>query len=351
MASKSPIFASIYRKHEEIGRKRTISPSDIPVLEERMVIACTVFEVPQPKPGGRKNQQLLEQSRQRKARKVYREILDECPDIFLAFLLTVSPRKSVEFDLPTFHEQHHAQPFALCEKGKSLLFQIATRHGFQKSDPFQMLMRPMTYWSRPATEDGGFEHFSLSLGGLPAIRVAFGDIICDAVESSPAHLPKKADGDYAQTTECVRSKIFYNRQDTTICLDVGCALKLADRLFPFASQKINSALSQFHADHQASSSQAASSQQTQTSSLYSDIDFAYFTLRGASTYGIQSAFGAAICEGIENSELRRWEKYHLISDVTDCVTMQVWRTQPHRGLIKLRLGHYTGVNLANKIYA
>ncbi|KAJ5971783.1 uncharacterized protein N7479_001701, partial [Penicillium vulpinum] len=156
-------------------------------------------------------------------------------------------------------------------------------------------------------------------------------IIYDAVENSPTYLPKSTDSGYPETTECVRSKIFYNRQDIAICLDMGCAFKLTDILFPFASQKILSALSQSHSEYQA--------------------NFAYFTLRGASFYGIQSAFGAAICEGIDNSELRRWEKYHYISEVTDCVTMYIWRAQPHRGLIKLRLGHYTGVNLANKIYA
>jgi hypothetical protein len=31
--------------------------------------------------------------------------------------------------------------------------------------------------------------------------------------------------------------------------------------------------------------------------------------------------------------------------------MQLWRAESQRGLIKLRVGHYTGVNLANKLYA
>jgi hypothetical protein len=89
----------------------------------------------------------------------------------------------------------------------------------------------------------------------------------------------------------------------------------------------------------------------ESSLLICPLDFAYFTLRGASMPGISSLFPAAICEGIETSELRRWEKYHLFYDVTDCVTMQLWREESQRGLIKLRIGHYTGVNLANKLYA
>lgn len=264
MASNPPISASIYRKHEDISRTKAIPSSDISLLEERLVIVCKVFEAPQPKPGGRGNKELLAQSRQRKAQKIYREVLDVCPDIFLAFLLTVSPRSSIGFDLPTFHNLHQPQHITLSEKAISLLWQIATRHGFQNSGPFQLLMRSITFWHRP-TEDKGEEYFSLCLGGLPAIRVAFGNIICDAVESSPTHLPKNTDGAYAETTECVRSKIFYNRQDTTICLDVGCALKLADRLFPSASQRILSALSQSQSDHQASGSQASLPPQTRTS--------------------------------------------------------------------------------------
>ncbi|KAJ5550114.1 hypothetical protein N7461_004812, partial [Penicillium sp. DV-2018c] len=253
-------------------------------------------------------------------------------------------------DLLSFFEQHSEEPIVPCGETNSLLWRIAIKHDFQKSDSFQKLMSLVFDWPRPATESKGEEYCSLSLSALPATRVAFGDIICDAVECSPTHRPGNADSDYAETTECVRTKIFYNRQDTIIYLDVGCALKLADILFPSASQKIASILSQERADFQANGSKAALIQ-TQTGSPYSDLDFAYFTLCGASIPGIISAFSTAICEGIENSELRRWEKYHLFSDVTDCVTMQLWRSKPQHGLIKLRIGHYTGVNLANKLYA
>ncbi|KAB8212681.1 hypothetical protein BDV33DRAFT_211038 [Aspergillus novoparasiticus] len=82
-----------------------------------------------------------------------------------------------------------------------------------------------------------------------------------------------------------------------------------------------------------------------------EIDFAYFTLRGASVSAIASVFGSDICEGIKDSELRNWEREQLLVDTTDCVTMQIWRAQPHHGIIRLRIGFYAGVNLANRLYA
>ncbi|KAJ5153982.1 uncharacterized protein N7500_009421 [Penicillium coprophilum] len=67
----------------------------------------------------------------------------------------------------------------------------------------------MTYWRRLSTEDETEEHFSLSLSGLLAIRIAFGDIICNTIENSPTYLPKS--------------------------IDSGCVFKLTDMLFPFIS--------------------------------------------------------------------------------------------------------------------
>lgn len=62
-------------------------------------------------------------------------------------------------------------------------------------------------------------------------------------------------------------------------------------------------------------------------------DFAYFTLRGASVSAVSSTFSAEICEGIESSELRVWERDQLLVDTTDCISMQIWRAQPQHGII------------------
>lgn len=81
------------------------------------------------------------------------------------------------------------------------------------------------------------------------------------------------------------------------------------------------------------------------------LDVAYFTLRGATVSAIKSVFHTDICEGIKDSELRNWEKEQLLINTTDYVTMQIWRAQPQHGTIKLRIGFYAAVNLANQLYA
>ncbi|KAJ5416137.1 hypothetical protein N7465_004832 [Penicillium sp. CMV-2018d] len=346
-------FALIYKKHKEIGAEKTIPQADISLFEERLVIVCTVNKTQNhtrrttPKP----NREKLIQSRERTAQRLYLNILEKFPAIFLAFILTVSPRASIDFDLSAFCEQHTEQPIVLRDNVESLLWQSAIKYCIEKSKAFGKLMSLLFTLPRPATEAEGEESCSLSLSSLPVTRMAFGDIICEAIECSPTYLPMNVDGDYAEITQCVKTTVFYNHQDTIIHIDVGCAVKLADMLFPSASRKISSALSQSSVSIQAQNLNAALLPGTQSESLVQDYDFAYFTLRGASVAGIRSVFSASICEAIEESELRRWEKHHLFTEVTDCISMQLWRAESQRGLIKLRVGHYIGVNLANKLYA
>ncbi|KAJ5262224.1 uncharacterized protein N7525_002866 [Penicillium rubens] len=344
-------FAPIYQKHKDIGAEQTIPEADISLFEERLVIVCTVDETQNHRRVRIPNRVKLIRSRERKAQRLYLKILEKFPGIFLAFILSVSPRASIDFDLSAFCEQHIEQPIVLCDNAESLLWRSAIRHGIEKSKAFGKLMSLLFTLPRPATEAEGEESCSLSLSRLSVIRIAFGDIICEAVECSPTHLPMNADSDYAEITQCVRTTVFYSHQDTIIHIEVGCAVKLADMLFPSASGRINSALSQSNASIQARNPEAALPPGTQSESLVQDYDFAYFTLRGASVAGIRSVFSASICEAIEESELRRWEKHHLLTEVTDCITMQLWRAESQRGLIKLRVGHYTGVNLANNLYA
>lgn len=79
-------------------------------------------------------------------------------------------------------------------------------------------------------------------------------------------------------------------------------------------------------------------------------DFAYFTLRGASVSGVKSVFSGAIDEGIEESQLRIWERENLLSETTDCVSMKIWRARPQYGAIQLRVGFRAGLNLANMLF-
>lgn len=66
-------------------------------------------------------------------------------------------------------------------------------------------------------------------------------------------------------------------------------------------------------------------------------DNAYYSFKGASVSGIALLFSPDICEAIDASNLRAWEREHFLLETTDCVTMTMSRAKPHWGVIKVRV--------------
>lgn len=79
-------------------------------------------------------------------------------------------------------------------------------------------------------------------------------------------------------------------------------------------------------------------------------DRGHFTLQRASVSAISSTFSPCVCDAIEKSQLRAWEKNNLLLDITDCVTMETSREQPHHGTIRMRLGSVAGLYIAKNLY-
>lgn len=360
MPSRMLDFTPIYTKFQEIEITKNISEVDVPLLRERLVIAFTTLEGKQQRRvKSLKNNEYLILSRQRKARKVYLEVLQMDPHIFVAFTITMSPKMCSQFDRSPsdrlrFYQQHKGRTIILNNDANMLFWQIAIDHGIANTPSFCHLMRSIFKLAPPATGaemDGSGTH-SLILCDLAAIRVSFGNTICDAIECSPTHASKRMEGRFSETTQCLQTYVPYDGyQDTIIRLDVGSALALADNLFPLASQKIASILPKSQDTISFSEigilSLIISGNRTL---IYAWQDSAYFTLRGASVSAVSTIFTAEIFEGIENSELRVWERDQLLVDTTDCISMQIWRAQPQHGIIRLRIGFFAGVNLANKLY-
>ncbi|KAJ5803757.1 uncharacterized protein N7518_000060 [Penicillium psychrosexuale] len=200
----------------------------------------------------------------------------------------------------------------------------------EKTTRFQQLIKSLFGLPPPTTDADGEGKWSLVLSDLAAVRICLGDTICDAIQCSPKHNPKPVVSQFSETSECVEARVPFDAdQDAIIYIDVGSALKLADMLFPAASERVASIL------------------QSDPSSV-SRIDFAHFTLQGASVPAIRLLFGTSIYEGIDQSELRNWEKDRLLLDKTDCITIQLRREQPEYGIIRLRVGFWPGVNLVNE---
>lgn len=188
------------------------------------------------------------------------------------------------------------------------------------------------------------------------------------MEGCPIRETERARGRIVQT-ECV--KTHFSRldfQDALVWVNVGRASDLVAILFPDTSSKILTFL--LDKSFRGSSNSLSSDSQQLDSSLpnigksgdcsllgecfanyWKAEDQAYFTLKGASFEAVTSIFSHDVTDAIETSQLRLWERDHLLLDTTDCVVMQVWRGIPHRAVIRLRMGFVSGMNIATKLYA
>lgn len=148
------------------------------------------------------------------------------------------------------------------------------------------------------------------------------------VESAPARIQEKVKL-MLQTTECVRASFAQNDfKDGVFYLDIGRAIELASILFP----DVVLPLSEEHPGGNI-------------------LDNAYFTLKGASISAIISLFSSRIWGGIDASDLRAWEKENYLLDTTDCVLMNIIRSDPQRGTVIIRIGYTVGYSILTDLCA
>lgn len=245
MASTKPASSLIYKAWNNLSINQTIPSDSLELLGERLAIAFAPKVKEQRRNGRRRNLEYVAQHRRKIARKIYLEILEKDPNIFLPFILTVSPRACLSFDISSFLKRHQSQGrHFLRNNAEAILWGLAKKHDIDGSLHFRKLMREIFQLSPPATEAEGKEHYSLHLSTLPAIRNAFGDVIFDAIERSPTQVTARAKGYFSEKTERVWTKVPYrSSQDAIISLEVGSTIELANVLFPIATQKIVSILS------------------------------------------------------------------------------------------------------------
>ncbi|PYH76408.1 hypothetical protein BO82DRAFT_296214 [Aspergillus uvarum CBS 121591] len=369
---KPSFLKLLYQKWEEIHVSQTIPGNSLSLLEERLSIICTTKEEPK-RSNRRENSHYVQQHRRKKARDVYLSIFDIDPHIFIPFILIVTPRACLSFNISEFQSKHTKQRTLFsCNEALNIFLGIARKHGLERNSLYRRFLGTIFHLTPPLTDADGNEHYSLRLSNLAAVHSTFGDALFNAIELSPVQIQAKAKvkDSLLETTESVWTKVSYkSHEDSVICIEVGSALELADILFPGSAQRIASILSACALDISQKCYSGTSLDSGRLGKISSEIgeevhleifamtnidltiDLAYFSLRGASILSIPSIFGTDICDGINDSELRRWEKNQLLSDTTDCVTMQIWRAEPQHGVIKLRVGFYAGLSLANALYA
>lgn len=134
----------VYEILTDLNRRRAIPIIHQATLEERLVIVCKPLDrlprlkVPRP------NLNVKSHYRQRRAQRVYLEVLDEDPCVFLAFILAISPRACESFDLRGFRQQHQKQSGThLNDELKSTLDAIAEKQHFKQSPYYERLIESL----------------------------------------------------------------------------------------------------------------------------------------------------------------------------------------------------------------
>ncbi|KAI9038099.1 protein hrmA [Aspergillus affinis] len=320
----STIWSRIYSTKQEFNKRQTIPGRYLTTLEERLAIVCKPLDRLQRGKERRTMQESRFMSTLRRAKKTYVDILHEDPDIFIPFILNVSEYACRSFDVTEFCQQHkRGSRISLNMDAKEILASIATRNNISMEPNYRKLENYLFPQPRPVTLADSHGHWGYLAASWEATYKLLGDQICHAIELSPARLSERV----PSTTDCVRMRFpRENFQDVYLMLNVGLHYDIINTLFPHAGRKL---VSNLQADPPVSHDWSNTHASTQPECF----DNAHFTILGASVTGISLIFCPEICAAIEKSNLRAWEKENLLSDTTDCVTMEAYRGKPHYGII------------------
>lgn len=229
-------LSHIYAIRRELTAAQAIPASYQSTLEERLPVAFRSFNRQSRLGRRRSSRQKYAYFRQKKANKVYSDVLETDPFIFIPFLLAISPRACEKFDISSFREQHHNTEGIRLRNGH-FLHRIALTHGIYQVAGYKSLTDRLFETPTlppPTTVAESDRHWALHASNLETIKACFGDTICDAVKS----FPKQVQQEDQSPTECVTARLpRRDLQDCIFSIEIGDAWKLKDILFPFASSK------------------------------------------------------------------------------------------------------------------
>jgi hypothetical protein len=136
-------YLSIYNAMEELNKRGTIPSYRRKDLEDRLIIACKDLGRQPRAQNPRERKQILANSRENKAHRVYLEVLDENCHAFLPFVLAISPRACVSFNLGEFlrYQTGHLCRLDLNIEAKGLLDEIARKRGLIQSPHYEKLIK------------------------------------------------------------------------------------------------------------------------------------------------------------------------------------------------------------------
>ncbi|KAL4766959.1 hypothetical protein BDW60DRAFT_201170 [Aspergillus nidulans var. acristatus] len=352
----SPTCRRMSNIQQELNRRQTIPTDYHDTLEKRLAIT---FKPPPSRLERRKTRRDKKEYKlkynTRKAQKVYVEILEDYPHIFVPFILSVSPDACQRLDLEEFRKSLDITgKVDLGDDAQAILDSIAKKIGFDQSRLYQRLRKSLfSPVSKPLTSAETGTFWDCRAANWDAIRNIFDEHICSAIENSSKWM-QEAKCRALQVTECVWMKLpKQNYQDAIISLEVSVAEELVKALFPSTYEEILALVSIPSTEDVTRHNEAVALSQLQKpmSSEPYHQDGTSRVFQAAHTSGIPLIFGPRIAEAIEKSQLREWEKHHSFLETTDCVSLKVYSQQPANAVFHLRIGFVAGTYIARTLYA
>ncbi|EXJ66021.1 uncharacterized protein A1O5_10635 [Cladophialophora psammophila CBS 110553] len=250
MSSK---LSQIDKVSKDLNRNKTVPFVYLRTLEDRLVLLCTFFGR-QPRSAERRPKKEVNAVYCcKKAQKVYFEVLETYPHVFLPFILAISPRSCLSFDLSQLgHYNSPPDGFHWSNNVKETFASIGQKREISEGTYYKKVIEvlflswPSTFTQifkerltgadccpKPVSTAEADKHLAYHAAELAAIVAIFGNRIYGGVEISSVRLSEKARSRTLQTTESVRTKFpLRDLTDGIIYLDIGCAAEYSSVLFP-----------------------------------------------------------------------------------------------------------------------
>ncbi|RAH84385.1 hypothetical protein BO86DRAFT_416919 [Aspergillus japonicus CBS 114.51] len=315
---------------EQLSRVKSVPNDYVSLVEERLTLICRPPDRLRRMETARPKREYNLHDRLKRARRIYLEVLEVFPSIFLPFIMTVSPNSCRSWKTSDVRKNlQSCKSAALSGEVLNDLENIAKR--------VVPLPKPKTN-----TESDGAWFYSTA--DVTRARHFLNKDLYEAFENSPRRTREK-ENQLLTSTQCIRMSFpRYDHQDATVQLDIGFHDSIVKALFPTAWER-------FLTVHGTELTNVESSQLAREPAIAEIYDNACFTFRGASTSSIPIIFGSSLSQGIEESQLRAWEIKNFVLRTTDCISLDIMRSRPCEATVTLRVGWSHGIFMATKLYA
>ncbi|KAF1357329.1 hypothetical protein EJ07DRAFT_128674 [Lizonia empirigonia] len=221
--------STVHKTLLEISEQQRIPSRLLDTLEKHLIIFCTPYPRLPRSDSLRARRDVRSYYKKKRAQKVYVDMLDNAPQIFLPFILVVTPKACENLKAIDFYQMPTDGRRMKLRRGTKLVFdEIAEKNGLNDSPQYKKMIKVLfPEFARPITtaESGGYEYH---LADVQNVRMVLGDRILDFLNSAPM-----GPGESRHETDCVGTCVPRNNfQDAIIYLRIGQARELAQILFP-----------------------------------------------------------------------------------------------------------------------